>query len=75
MRAFVKTIGLQVLSAARQLVGVAGELWGNLPQTYSMAGIVNTGHLNLRLRDKPFGMFARLLVSLSASTAQQGSVK
>jgi GH15 family glucan-1,4-alpha-glucosidase len=22
-----------------------GELWGNLPQTYSMAGIVNTGRI------------------------------
>jgi GH15 family glucan-1,4-alpha-glucosidase len=22
-----------------------GELWGNLPQTYSMAGIVNTARL------------------------------
>jgi GH15 family glucan-1,4-alpha-glucosidase len=22
---------------------VTGELWGNLPQTYSMAGIVNSG--------------------------------
>jgi len=22
-----------------------GELWGNLPQTYSMAGIVNTGRV------------------------------
>jgi GH15 family glucan-1,4-alpha-glucosidase len=24
---------------------VTGELWGNLPQTYSMAGIVNTGRV------------------------------
>jgi GH15 family glucan-1,4-alpha-glucosidase len=24
---------------------VSGELWGNLPQTYSMAGIVNTGRI------------------------------
>src|SRR5262249_7460532 len=24
---------------------VTGELWGNLPQTYSMAGIINTGRV------------------------------
>ena len=24
---------------------MTGELWGNLPQTYSMAGIVNTGRI------------------------------
>jgi GH15 family glucan-1,4-alpha-glucosidase len=24
---------------------MSGELWGNLPQTYSMAGIVNTARI------------------------------
>ncbi len=44
---------LRDLLACRNVFGLlsedihptTGELWGNLPQTYSMAGIVNTGRI------------------------------
>ena len=34
---------------SEDIAPATGEIWGNLPQTYSMAGIINTG-MNLSRR-------------------------
>ncbi len=37
-----------------------GELWGNLPQTYSMAGIVNTGRILSRSWQEAWATLRRI---------------